>query len=111
MVELNGYLVSASQDNTIRVFDLDQGKIKFTFDNGFAFNSVEHLVALKSGFLASSSSNVIQIWDITQGKLMVTLDEDSNGHTNLVTDLIELENGDLVSSSFDNSIKVWNLDF
>lgn len=48
----------------------------------------------------------IRIWNTNNGELISTL----TGHTGTVLDLIVLDNGFLASSSYDDTIKLWNLE-
>ena len=44
----------------------------------------------------------------TSGPLNVTLKRTLNGHNDWVAALASLPNGDLVSGSYDKTIKIWN---
>lgn len=54
---------------------------------------------------SKAPDNSIKIWNPNDGSLVRTLTE----HTMEISDLIVLTNGHLASSSYDNTVKVWNL--
>ena len=65
---VNGLLASGSDDNTIKIWEVTNGKLKYTFDqtNGGHSNLVNLLESLENGYLASASADgEIKIWDIT----------------------------------------------
>ena len=115
LVELasNGFLASGSFDNTIKIWDLAQRNLKFTFDssNGGHNDKILSLFALENGNLASCSSDqTVKVWQITktEGKLKFTFDSRNGGHNSYVYRLVELENGYLASSG-NGEVKVWDL--
>ncbi len=68
LVELdNGYLASGSDDASLKIWDITNGKLKFTIDNSNQhFDSVQSLASLEgNGFVASGSfDETIKIWDL-----------------------------------------------
>jgi WD40 repeat protein len=105
----NGFLASSSRDNSIKIWDVNNGKLNYTFDrsNGGHRGIVWHLVLLKDAFLASSSSDgVIKIWDTINKKLEHTFDLAHNGN---IWGLVLLETGDLASISDDSTVKIWDI--
>lgn len=61
--------------------------------------------ALKDGKMMSGSlDTTIKIWDPMSYSLVNTID----GHTHMVTLLIELKNGNLASSSIDKTVNIWD---
>ena len=107
IIELdNGNLVSCSADGNVIVWNLlttPNLVRKITHPS-----NVESMVILKNGNLASGLiDNRIEIRNFQTGALIKTL----NGHTSgicWINCLHELDNGDLLSASFDKTLKVWN---
>jgi WD40 repeat protein len=54
--------------------------------------------------LTGSLDTTIKLWDPVNFKLLRTFE----GHSQMVTNIIELNDGDIISSSLDKSILVWN---
>ena len=74
----NGLLVSGSCDETIGIWDTDQGHLirKITGHSRF----IRCLIVMKNGYLASGSGdNSIKIWDPSNGFLFRTLSGHSKG--------------------------------
>ena len=83
----NGYLASSSYDTTIKIWEINQGKLKFTFNssNGGHSDYVNSLVALEDWYLASAADDwTVKVWDITQGKIKFTFNSSNGGHNNLI---------------------------
>ena len=53
--------------------------------------------------MSGLADNTIKIWNPTTGALIQTL----SGHLNEIRSLTVLQNGNLVSGSYDYSIKIW----
>ncbi|WP_330927144.1 WD40 repeat domain-containing protein [Candidatus Sororendozoicomonas aggregata] len=106
----DGWLVSASYDKTIKVWDLSKPKGErcvaiLTGHEG----PVHTLTLLPDGRLVSGSSDhTIKVWDLSKpnGKQCVgTL----IGHKSTVRCVAVMPDGQVVSGSGDCTIKVWNL--
>ena len=96
----NSYLASGSDDRTVKIWDITNGKLKFSFDqsNGGHTDFVRSLASLENGYLASGSRDeTVKIWDVTNGKLKFTFDKSNGGHSGLgsswVNSLLSLGNG------------------
>ena len=60
----NGYVASGGGDGRIRVWDLNERKLKLAIENQ---NDVEAMVLLENGCLASGSTDrTIKIWDLNK---------------------------------------------
>jgi len=113
------HLISASDDKTIRVWNLKTGKEerKILGQIGSGLFGQIFAIALSSdqtqlavgGFLAKSSKlsdlAAIRIYDYPTGKIRRTL----KSHSNVVLDLsFSPDDHYLVSGSADNTVKVWH---
>ncbi|MCC5920668.1 MAG: hypothetical protein JJU23_08305 [Cyclobacteriaceae bacterium] len=106
------HLFSGEENGKLRVWDLKQGELLHTLVN--RENAVIHSLAL------SSSANQIAIGDKRGNVSVLKINEDFRiesqsqlvGHNNrIVTDLVFHEpNNQLVSSSTDGTVRIWNLD-
>ena len=104
LVELrDGRLASASEDNTVRVWDAGTGECVRTLEGHT--NRVAALVELRDGQLASASCDkTVRVWDAGTGECVHTL----KGHKGTVRALAELRDGRLASVSEDNTVRVWS---
>ena len=99
----NGDFVRASEDGTIKYFDLD-GTVKRTLNSGLG--KVFCLVEIPNGYFASGvEQSKIQIWKSDDGTLVRTL----TGHTSFVYCLLYIPSvSRLASGSNDQDIKIWD---
>jgi WD40 repeat protein/tRNA A-37 threonylcarbamoyl transferase component Bud32 len=106
-------LASAGDDNTVRVWDLNNGSLKNTFkpQTGFLkgagtyFTSVA--ISPKDQILASGClDKTIKLWHLNNGNLI----RDLKGHSDSVNSVaITPDSQTLVSAGRENTIKVWKL--
>ncbi len=98
------FLVSGSQDQTIRVWNLATGELVHTLKghrdsvNAVALSPDEQIIA------SGSADKTIKLWHLGSGELLGTF----TGHANTVTALSFTASGEmLVSGSLDKTIKIW----
>jgi len=99
-------LVSGSQDQTIKVWHLDTGKLLRTLAGHS--QAVWSIALSPDGktLASGSSDNTIKLWNLSSGKLLRTL----AGHSQAVRAIALSPDGKtLASGSSDNTIKLWNL--
>ena len=97
-------MASGSEDNTIKIWNTDDGSVVRTLTGHNA--DIFSLAVLPNGNLASGSGDTtIKIWNTDEG-LIRTL----TGHTDAIKALAVLQNGYLASASNDTTIKIWNTD-
>lgn len=106
-------LVSGSYDHTVKVWNLNNGKLIRTLDghkdgvNDVAIAPDGKLFFTAGGTAESNTSKVIKVWDMKTKKLLRTF----KGHTLGVTSLAITPDGKtLVSGSYDKTIRLWDVD-
>ena len=99
--------VSASYDNTLKLWDLETGKKLLTF---IGYNSSVTAVSVTpDGLKAVSASDdkTLKLWDLETGKKLLTF----TGHNSSVTAVSVTPDGlKAVSASNDNTLKLWDLE-
>lgn len=99
----NKLIVSASGDETIRLWDAKTGKCLNTFEGYYdpvAFSPDGKLL------VSGSEDNTISIWDVSTGTVISTM----TGHHDVVNSVAFSPNGVLlVSGSEDNTISIWSV--
>jgi WD40 repeat protein len=100
-------VVSASFDNTLKVWDLHSGAEQFTL-RGHS-DSVGAVAITPNGkqVVSASKDNTLKVWDLESGTARFTL----TGHSNWVEAVAITPDGkQMVSASWDNTLKVWDLE-
>jgi WD40 repeat protein len=105
-------VVSVSDDNTFKVWDLDSGKELKTLTrhtNSVYTTSVKAVAITSDGqrVISVSDDNTFKVWDLNSGKELKTL----TGHTNSVIAVAITSDGQqVISTSRDNTLKLWDLE-
>ncbi|MGK7874389.1 MAG: hypothetical protein AB4426_14070 [Xenococcaceae cyanobacterium] len=98
-------LASGSFDNTIKIWNLNTGKLLNTLTGDSIINAIAISPDGKN-LVSGSDDNTIKIWNLDTGELLRTL----TGHSNCISSVtINPDGKTLASSSRDNTIKIWNL--
>src|ERR1022692_3503449 len=98
------WAVSASDDATLRVWDLEAGRVLRTLE-GHSFSDV---AVTPDGKRAVSASwdHTLKVWDLATGRTLCTL----AGHSDSVRGVAVTPDGTrAVSASWDHTLKVWDL--
>ncbi|WP_445638573.1 WD40 repeat domain-containing protein [Nostoc sp. DSM 114161] len=97
-------VVSGSWDQTIKIWELESGKLLHTLKGhrdrvyAIALSPDEQIIA------SGSADKTIKLWHVQTGELLATF----TGHGNIVTALAFTASGEmLVSGSLDKTIKIW----
>jgi WD40 repeat protein len=107
MTEDGRRAVSASRDNTLKLWDLESGRELRTLTGHFA--SVIGVAVSADGRLAVSASadKTLKVWDLESGRELRTL----AGHSEPVHGVALSGDGRLaVSASWDKTLKIWDLE-
>jgi len=102
----DGRIVSASADETLRLWDLasPQQWERRSEDHSGRVNAV---TCLSDGCVVTASDDwTLMIWDPDSGEALHVLE----GHTGRVTAVTELGDGLIVSASDDNTLRVWDIE-
>lgn len=100
------YLASTSWDKTVKIWDVNTGKLLKTLEGFASFGRAVSFNSNGNFLAASNSDKTIKIWDATNFTLLSTL----LGHTDgvLAIDFNPKKN-ELVSAGNDNLIIIWDL--
>lgn len=99
----NKRIASASDDHTIRIWDIETGKCIQTLYGTSRFNSVAF--SYDGMKIVAASGNNIEIWHARMYKRIKTL----VGHTDFVNSVAFNPNGSrIVTASDDKTIRIWN---
>jgi WD40 repeat protein len=100
------YVLSASKDHTVKVWELSSGKEVRTLSGHTS--SVWDVAVSPDGryVLSASGDNMVKVWELSSGKEVRTL----SGHTDSINGVAVSPDGRYVlSASEDKTVKVWEL--
>lgn len=98
-------VISGSQDEALRIWDLETGEIIYTLKG---HSGVISSVAVLGGDRVVSSSHdmTLKVWDLKTGKTIHDLKE----HTGGINAVVALGDGGAISASNDETLLVWDLE-
>ena len=98
--------VSASDDNTLKVWDLNNGEEAQTLSGHSNWVLAVAITPDGQRAVSASDDNTLKVWDLNSGEEAHTL----SGHSNSVNAVAITPDGQrAVSASDDNTLKVWDL--
>jgi WD40 repeat protein len=96
-------IVSGSEDNTLKIWNLQTGNCDSTFRGHDSW--INCVAVLSDGRIVSGSADeTVKIWNHQTGNCDITF----RGYKNEVTCIAELLDGRIVSGSGDRTLKIWN---
>ncbi|WP_204102141.1 MULTISPECIES: protein kinase [Spirulina sp. CCY15215] len=100
-------LISASADKTIKVWELETGKLLKTLTGNTSFVNALAITFDGNFLIAASADKTIRIWNLETGAIVKTL----NRHTSFVDAILMSSDGQiLVSTGADKTIRIWNIE-
>jgi len=98
-------LVSGSDDNTLRIWDVATGKVLMVIEGHLApITSVAFSTDGKM-LVSSSDDDTLRIWDVVTGKGLIVIKEEVRG----VFSVIFFPDGKtLFSGGYDNALRIWD---
>ncbi|QHG17634.1 hypothetical protein A6V25_12855 [Nostoc sp. ATCC 53789] len=99
-------VISASYDNTLKVWNLATGEEQFTLNGHSHWVNAVAVTPNGQQVISASIDNTLKVWNLATGEEQFTL----NGHSSYVNAVAVTPNGQqVISASYDNTLKVWNL--
>jgi len=107
------YIISGSEDKTIKIWDFSTFKLVTTLE-GHTF-SVNSVAVSDKYIISGSNDSTIKIWDISTFELVETLEEHNGGVNYVAVSSNTAKFPDnigkqyIISGSSDDTIKIWNI--
>ncbi|MFM6108296.1 MAG: WD40 repeat domain-containing protein, partial [Sphaerospermopsis kisseleviana] len=102
----NQRVISGSDDNTVKVWNLQTGEEQFTLEGHSSWVNAVAVTADNQRVISGSWDNTVKVWNLQTGEEQFTL-EGHSGWVNAVA--VTADNQRVISGSWDNTVKVWNL--
>jgi WD40 repeat protein len=100
------HVVSASDDGTLKVWDLDAGHVLATLEGHASGVAACAVTPDGRSVVSASDDGTLKVWDLDAGRVLATLE----GHAAGVTACAVTPDGRrVVSASEDRSLKIWDL--
>jgi len=97
-------LASCSNDCSIKIWKIEKDKCDINLDSDSCCMSIKEL---KNNFLAAGyMSKDVKIWDLNNKSIKCQL----KNHTNYVSLIYQIENGPLLTSSYEGVVKIWEFE-
>jgi WD40 repeat protein/predicted MPP superfamily phosphohydrolase len=101
------HTVSASQDGTLKLWDLDRGAEIRTLSGHAGWVRAVAVTADGTRVVSASEDRTLKLWDLEQGAEIRTL----TGHDNVVLTVAVTPDGNCaISGSHDKTLRLWDLD-
>lgn len=100
-------MVSASSDQTLKVWDLETGKTVATLTGHAGVVSACAVTPDGRRVVSASYDQTLKVWDLETGRAVATL----TGHTGIVSACaVTPDSRRVISASYDQTLKVWDLE-
>lgn len=100
----NGLLISGGRDNLVKIWSLETGDCIKTINMNVSVHGVKLINQNILAIGTESFQDNLKLFDLNENNVIATL----NGHNSSIFGLDLLSNGNLVSYSYDKTIKIWN---
>ena len=106
----NTLLGSAGYDGTIKVWNINNGTLRFTFNISDQAAYTNTVAGIGKNLLASASWDyAIRIWDVNNGTLKYVFNKTNGGHIYYVWVLVPIGTDLLASGGGEGWVKIWDL--
>jgi WD40 repeat protein len=100
-------VISGSDDNTVKVWNLETGEEQLTLSGHSSYVQAVAVTADGKRVISGSDDNTVKVWNLETGEEQLTL----SGHSDWVLAVAVTADGKrVISGSDDNTVKVWNLE-